>query len=167
MGLSYSSLNTAKGALSSLGITLGQFTAGTHPLVIRYFRGVFNLRPPSRQSTQIWDVGVVLNYLRKLSPVKQLSLKDLTLKFTMLFALVNAARVQTVHLLCIRDLRKSSSEFIVQFDELLKQSRHSFDCSSVHLKAYPPDRRLCIYTVLKEYLLRTKHIRQRSEKKNC
>lgn len=32
-GLSYSSINTARSALSSMGIMLGTFTAGTHPIV--------------------------------------------------------------------------------------------------------------------------------------
>ena len=34
----------------------------------------------------------------------------------------------------------------------------------MHLKAYPPDRRLCVFTVLKEYLYRTKHLRKDSSK---
>ena len=42
---------------------------------------------------------------------------------------------------------------------MLKQSRPSSTSSIISFKAYPPDRRLCIYTVLKEYLLRTKMMR--------
>lgn len=164
-GLGYSSLNTARGALSSMGITFGHFTAGTHPDVVRFMKGVFNLRPPCSRYAEIWDVDKVLRYLQKLSPVRHLNLKDLTLKLTMLLALVNAARVQTVHLLSTVGLKKLRSEFIVQFDSLLKQSRPSFDCSRVHLKAFPPDRRLCIYTVLKEYLKRTKPVRTGTENK--
>ena len=40
-----------------------------------------------------------------------------------------------------------------------------FDCWVVRLKAYPPDRRLCVYTVLKEYLVRTQDIRGKYENK--
>jgi len=148
-----------------MGIMIGQFTAGTHPLVIRFMKGVYNLRPPCSRYANIWDVNKVLDYLRKLSPVRHLSLKNLTLKLAMLLALVNAARVQTVHLLSTVGLKKLHSEFVVHFDSLLKQSRPGFDCSRVHLKAFPPDRRLCIYTVLKEYLKRTKELRQHNENK--
>lgn len=162
-GLSYSSLNTARAALSSLGITLGSFTAGTHPTVVRFMKGVFNRKPPKPKYTHTWDVDKVLNFLRKLSPVKHLNLKDLTLKLTMLMVLTNAARVQTIHLLSVKNVKKFSSEFVLQFRDLLKQSRPGFVCSLFKLKAYPPDRRLCVYTVLKEYLLRTKTLRKNVE----
>ena len=79
-GLSYSSLNTARGALSSLGIKIEDYAIGKHPLVIRFLRGVYNLQPTLPRYTNTWDVEKVLSVLRKLSPVKHLSLKDLTLK---------------------------------------------------------------------------------------
>jgi hypothetical protein len=139
------------------------FTAGTHPVVIRFMRGVYNTRPPGPKYSYTWDIDKVLVYLRKLSPVKHLSLKDLTLKLTMLMVLTNAARAQTVHLLSVHKVKKFSSEFVLQFKGLLKQSRPGFDCSLFHLKAYPPDRRLCVYTVLKEYLSRTRTLRNKGD----
>ena len=44
------------------------------------------------------------------------------------------------------------------------QSRPGNRNPQIHLKAYPPDRRLCVFTVLKEYLYRTKHLRKDSSK---
>lgn len=44
-GVGYESVNTARGALSSLGIVLDGCRAGNHPLVNRLLRGIFNLRP--------------------------------------------------------------------------------------------------------------------------
>jgi hypothetical protein len=46
-----------------------------------------------------WDVSNVLGYLRKLSPIKFISLKDLTLKLVMLIAIIKASRVKSLHLL--------------------------------------------------------------------
>ena len=159
--LGYSSINTARGALSALNITLDGKLAGSHPLVIRFLKGVFNLRPPLQTKlSYIWDVSLVTEYLKKLSPVKELSLKDLTLKLTMLIALTTAARVQSIHLLSVNSMVKGKNEFIFEFTSLLKQSRPGFKLSPIHMKAYPPDRRLCIYFVLKEYLSRTKHLRK-------
>ena len=77
----------------------------------------------------------------------------------MLLALTNAARCDNVHKLTVHELKKTSSEFILQFSSLIKQSRPGFECSFLRVKAYPPDRRLCCYFVLKEYLARTKIIR--------
>ena len=83
----------------------------------------------------------------------------------MLIALTNAARLQTIHLLSVNNFTKFKSEFVFKLDNVLKQSRPGFDCSVLRLKAYPPDRRLCVYTVIKEYLVRTKDIREKSENK--
>jgi len=77
-GVGYSALNTARCALSTI-IVFGNITAGSHPLVIRFMKGVYNLRPPQARYVSIWDPAVVLQYLRKLSPAKFLTLKDLTL----------------------------------------------------------------------------------------
>ena len=162
--LGYSALNTARGALSSLGIRCEGHLIGAHPDVVRFMKGVYNRRPPIPRYTHTWDLNVVLNFLRKLSPVKFLTLKDLTLKLTTLIAITNAARVQTLRLLSVNNMKKVKSEYIFTFDSLVKQSRPGFDYSVIHLKCYPPDRRLCTYTVLKEYLSRTNKIREKGRK---
>lgn len=162
-GLSYSSLNTARGALSSLGIKIEDYAIGKHPLVIRFLRGVYNLRPTLPRYTHTWDVEKVLSVLRKLSPVKHLSLKDLTMKLCMLIALTNAARIQSLHLLSVNSVQKFSSEFVFHFEGLLKQCRPGYKSPVLSVKSYPPDRRLCAYTVLKEYLARTKILRRHSK----
>jgi hypothetical protein len=181
-GLSYSSLNTTRGALSSLGIKIEDYAIGKHPLVIRFLRGVYNLRPTLPRYTHTWDVEKVLSVLRKLSPVKHLSLKELTMKLCMLIALTNAAslkdltmklcmlialtngaRIQSLHLLSVNSVQKFSSEFVFHFEGLLKQCRPGYKSPVLSVKSYPPDRRLCAYTVLKEYLARTKILRRHSK----
>ena len=117
---------------------------------------------PTPRYTDIWSVDTVLTYLRKMLPVRKLSLKDLTMTLVMLIALTNVARVQIIHMLSVNSFKKSSSEFAFKVENLLKQSWSSFGCSVFKLKAYPPDRRVCVYTVLKEYLVRTKDIRKDS-----
>jgi hypothetical protein len=86
------------------------------------------------------------------------------MKLVMLIAITNAARAQTIHLLSVNNMKKFSSQFVFKFDALLKQSRPGADFSTFVLKAYPPDRRLCVYTVLKEYLSRTKPVRCKTNK---
>jgi len=162
-GLSYSSINTARGALSALGIKIEEHAIGKHPLVIRYLKGVFNTRSSTPRYTHTWDVDKVLCCLRKLSPVRYLGLKDLTLKLCMLIALTNAARIQSIHLLCVNSVKKFNSEFVFVFEGLLKQSRPGYRNPVLTIKAYPPDRRLCTYTVMKEYISRTLLLRKHSK----
>lgn len=159
LGLGYSTINTTRGALSAFGIKIDGILVGKSPLVIRYLRGVYNLRPSVPRYSCTWDVDKVLLVLRRLSPVKSLNLKELTLKLTMLIALTGAARTQSIHLLSVQNCVKLRSEFVFKYDGLLKQSRPNKREMFVHFKAYPPDRRLCIYTVVKEYLKRTRLFR--------
>ena len=90
-GVGYDSVNTARGALSSLGIVVDGCRAGNHPLVNRLLRGIFNLRPPLPRFAETWDVQPVLQHLRTMDPLNSLSLKDLTFKLVMLMALTQAA----------------------------------------------------------------------------
>jgi hypothetical protein len=156
--LGYSALNTARASLSALGFIIDGHAIGSHPVIIRFMKGVFNLRPPAPRHDYVWDVTIVLRFLRKLSPVKYLSLKDLTCKLCMLICLSCAARIQTVHALKLSCMQKKSS-FVFNFDTLLKTCRPVFRRPNIVLKAYPADKKLCVYTVIVEYLKRTFHLR--------
>jgi hypothetical protein len=153
-GLGYSAINTARGALTALLTTGKRQTIGNHPLVVRFMKGLFETCPPQPRYTSTWDVAVVLSYLKTQSPVKTLSLKSLTLKLTMLLALVTAQRVQTLQLLDLEMLQKGK-HFCFSFREPLKHSREGRPATIIELVPYPPDRRLCVITVLNEYVLRT------------
>ncbi|CAG2237781.1 unnamed protein product [Mytilus edulis] len=122
-------------------------------------KGVYNLRPTKSKNICVWDVSLVLNYLRKLSPVNMLTLQEVTLKLVMLIALTNATRVQTLKFLSVDCMEKLRDEFVFHLDVLLKQSRPGYKNPDVKLRAFPPDRRLCVYTVLKEYIKRTEILR--------
>jgi hypothetical protein len=104
-GLSYSSLNTARRALLALGIKLDGTSVGSHALVIRYMKGVYNIRRTKSKYSGTWGVSLVLRQLKKWSPVKTLSLKQLTLKLTMLIAVTNAARAQSIHLISVNNMK--------------------------------------------------------------
>ena len=74
-GVGYSAVNTARSALSSIIILPDGQTFGEHPLVRRFLKGVFELKPSLPKYKEIWDVAIVLNHLKTLSPVTEMSLK--------------------------------------------------------------------------------------------
>lgn len=59
--LSYSTLNTARSALSSILHVDTCRNFGSHPLTVRFMKGVFEKRPPHPRYNKIWDVSLVLN----------------------------------------------------------------------------------------------------------
>ena len=73
-GLGYSGLNTARSSLSSI-ITLSNNTNfGTHPMVCRFLKGVFENRPSLPKYNKIWDARLVLDYLKTFQTPENLTL---------------------------------------------------------------------------------------------
>lgn len=162
-GLSYESINTARSALSAIGIVVDGFSVGQHPLIRRFCKGSFNLRPPKVRYSEIWDVGKTIKYLKTLFPVKLLSLKMLTLKLAMLIALTQASRAQSLQLLTLQNLREGSEFYVLQYKQSLKQSKPGRPVPYVTLKAFTPDRSLCVVHTLKEYIDRTRTLRNEEQ----
>ena len=103
-------------------------------------RGVFNLQPQVLRYKEIWDVCVVLSYLRQLFPARDLPHKRFTLKLCMLIALVSVQQVQTLQKLKIDFLtpKENSVSFCVK--DLLKQSTPGNNGCVMKLHAYTPER---------------------------
>ena len=94
----------------------------------------------------------------------KLSLKELTLKLVMLIALTKAARPQTIHLLSVKNLKKTSQMFTLSLAHLQKHDRPGTQLKSVNIEIYPNDKSLCTYTHLEEYLKRTSSVRNSEER---
>ena len=62
LSISYSSINTARSALSLILPRNGCGSFGQHFLVKKFIRGVYNLRTPAPKYSYIWDVSVVLEF---------------------------------------------------------------------------------------------------------
>ena len=157
-GIGYSAINTARSALSTFVILDGK-PAGQHPLVIRLLKGVFNSRPSLPRTNVTWDPEILLKFLRKLSPVAKLSLYLLTLKTTALIWLLTGQRCQSLNLIDIRNVTITDHYVKFRWGDRLKTTRPGFQQEEIKVMAYAPDRKLCIVTVLKRYLLVTQKLR--------
>ena len=157
-GLGYSSLNTARSALSTY-ICCEGVSIGAHPFIKKFMKGVFQLRPALPRNTVTWDTDIVINFLRTLSPVRRLDFKKLTFKFVTLLALLSGQRCQTLHAIKLENIILTENMVKIKIDTLLKQSRPGHHLDELRFKGYAPDRRICIVTVLKEYLQRTRTVR--------
>lgn len=159
--MGYESINMARGTLSAIGIMVEGCRAGNHPLVNRFLRGVFNLRPSTPRYATTWDVKLVLQKIRLMEPLHSLTLKDLSLKMVMLMAMTQAARIQTLHLLLV-NMAFGEESVSVLLGGNIKQCRPKFNVRTIVFKAYPQDYRLCVVKAMKEYIERTERLRTES-----
>ena len=65
-GSQYSSITLACSALASVVTLRGYATLSYHPLIKRFIKGVFHLRPPKPKYSSIWDADILLKYWQKI-----------------------------------------------------------------------------------------------------
>ena len=157
-GLGYSGLCTARSALSSV-ITIDDKPLGQHHLIKRFMKGVFHLRPSLPRYSVTWDVEKVLCSLKDYGESKSISLKDLTLRCTVLFCLLSGQRIQSIHLIHVDNLEFRNHCLVVRLGDLLKQSRRNYHVGELVFSSFPEEENLCILGNIREYLDRTKPIR--------
>ena len=113
-GASYSTVNSARSAISKYHHGFNGVPAGQHSLVCQSVRAVFRLRPPIPKYLETFDIVQVFDYLKSLPPNPELSLKALSYKALFLLIASSLSRVSSVaqlgpHLL----VYKVSTEFII------------------------------------------------------
>ena len=157
-GRSYSTMNTIRSAISSVA-SINDKPAGQHPLVKRFMKAVFQLRPALPRHHCTWDPELVLHHIRSLGSNENLSMIGLSRKLVMLMLLVSGQRGQALHLLDIRNMSITNSRVSFAIGDLMKTSRPGQHTSGLGFHAYPPDKLLCVYNAILSYLKRTEHSR--------
>ena len=158
LGLGYSSLNTARSALSAVLRTEDGRPIGKHPVVIRFLKGIFELRTPVPRYQQTWDVSILLSYFKEAEQNSSLPLKDLTVKLCALLLLSSAQRVQTIHSVKLSCIRAKEDGYVVHIVDKMKTSRPGFHQPPLQFFKYS-DEKLCVVNCLREYISRTADLR--------
>ena len=99
-----------------------------------------------------------LTFLKTMSPNSSLSLMELSLKLSMLLALVSIQRKQTLLQLNINNeyLKKSDEEFVFILSRHVKKCRPNYSIPPVIIPRYTLDTDICPYVCLEDYIERAK-----------
>ena len=157
--IGYSSVNTARSALSLIIEARNGISFGSHPLVQRYMTGIFRLKPSLPKYTATYDASRVLYCLKQIGPSEALTLKELSMKLAMLLCLLTANRDQVLPVLDITQMKLGEDRCVFLINEIMKTTRPGKHIPPVELIAYPHDKELCPVTMVEYYLHRTKKIR--------
>ena len=160
-GVGYTAINTARSALSSVITPADKTTFGEHPWVSRFLKGTFELRPSLPRYSTIWDVGIVLKHLQLFPALKDLTLKQLTMNFTMLLALVTAQRTQTLKTRHLMYAGNHDRNYLYHtgHPETTRPGKH---LGPFEIRSFAPDSRLCPVTYTKHYITITHWLRSDS-----
>lgn len=159
-GQGYSVLNTARSALSTFIVSPTGLTIGNSPLVKRFMKGVFELRPSIPRYKYIWDVSIVLNFIGNFYPNEDLSLPVLSFKCVMLLALSSMQRVQTLKAINVTSIKFFTDSVLIPIKSMLKQFRVNKNSLSIILNVFPHEPAICPCATLRHYIARTKSLRK-------
>lgn len=158
-GASYRTINLARSAVSAFLSPSGLESVGSHPLVVRLIRGVFQSRPALPKYQTTWNVDIVINFLADWPSLESSSLTELTLRTVMLLALLTGQRGQTLHQLKVTDISFTIPDCCeIAVSAVLKTSSPRAHLKPMFFKSFE-NKKLCIVSHLKEYLVRTSKLR--------
>ena len=152
--MGYSSACTARSALNPLVSLEGGGDLSSHPLVARLVKGVFHLRPPLPRYSEVWDIGMVITYVRSLGSNDSMPLKDLTLKTVAILSILTSQRVSSVAYLSLSNTFFPPSKVVFVPVKLSKNHRQGRKIRKVTIKAYPGDTRVCAVETVRAYIAR-------------
>ena len=155
--LGYSAVNTCRPALSTF-ISIDFLPIGSHPLVTRFMKGVFSLKPSLPKNNVVWDVNIFLEYLRTLSTNDGLDLKCLTLKTVTLTALLTGQRCQSIHAMDLSYMTIHDDYIKFKFGKKLK-TRPGIHMPEITITNFAADKQLCLPNIIKLYIHRTAELR--------
>ena len=163
-GMSHSTIGSARSALSAYLPLFDGHELGSHPLVVRLMKGIFERKPSLPKYAFTWDVGQVLRYLKALPVSSELSFKLFTYRLVMLLSLLTAQRGQSIHLLVLKDIYLDPALTFcrISYSAKHKTTRQGFHAKPAEIAAYP-DKKLCLVDHLHRYILSTNKLRSSDE----
>ena len=162
-GLEYSTLNVYRSAISAYHPPVDGVKVGQHPLIQQFMKGAFNMRPPQPKYNETWDVGKVLQHIKTLGKNEDMSLKDLTLKMTMLAALTTANRAHELSSLNPKGMIDKGDSLVFTLTKLTKSAKPGRPPIKITWAEYELDRDLDVVACARQYIDRTAGFRVAQE----
>lgn len=154
-GAAHSSLNCYRSAIYLL---IGPEVDQDHR-VMRFFKGVYSLRPSKPKYDCTWDPKIVLNYLSSLPSNEEMPLKRLGMKLICLLALITGHRMQTFSLIKIENIEKQMNSVQIKIPDRIKTTGRNRNQPILHFPYYVKNKQICAATALDCYMRRTQSIR--------
>lgn len=125
----------------------------------RYLKGISNLRPSAPKYNVTWDTEPLLTYLRSLFPLDTLSFQSLSAKLATLLLLSTGQRMQTIHSIVLDNIISTPSGFTILITNRIKTSGIKSKQPCLNIPYFKEDNSLCVASVLKFYINKTKNLR--------
>ena len=142
-----------KSAINSRVVIPPYQCLGDHPTIKKFFKGIFNLRPPQPKLSFVWDVKLVFDHFRDMPSNEELSDKQLTHKLVMLLLLLGGQRLNTIHNYSVNKMIITTTSVTFAPEMPLKHSKTGRKMDVFLYRAYE-ERKLCVVKCIIDYVRR-------------
>ena len=147
----YRSICNARSALNNI-IYLPEFSdISQYPLIKKFIKGIFNLRPPQPRYEEIWNVSIVIQFIDEWGYNDYLSLKQLTIKTATILLLLSGERINTLSSFDIKNMIIGEHKCIFIPSKLLKHSRPCYVNKPVKFYEHEENLNICPVKTIKHY----------------
>lgn len=154
-GAKYGTLNSTRAAIS----LICKNDLSKNPLLSRFLRGCYKRRPSQPKYSVTWDTEQVLSYIKNISDLRNLKLKEHCEILTTLLILITAHRLQTLAMINIDNIIKTNSGFKIKIPDLIKTSKPGKEQPVLSIPFLKQDKEVCVATILLQYLEKTEELR--------
>ena len=157
--LAYTTVNTARSALSFYFNYFKGVEVGKIPLVCALLDGYAREHPPTPKYVLTWDVNILLRKFRLLEGNSKLDLNVLSFKVVTLLSITTAARGQAIHDFCLSRATWEDDRVVFLLSKPMKNYVKGAPLEMITIFKFQADRKICPYRALREYMFRTKPLR--------
>ena len=157
-GVGYISVNSTRSALSSIIKPVCNVPFGKSPLVCRFLKGIFNIRPALSRYVTTWDVAKIFTFIKSKPTLTNCDLKTHSHRLAILLCLTTGQRDQNIKCLNLDCIKISSDKVVLFVPETLKTTRPGHHLPPIELKTFK-DSELCVVAHLKQYIKMTASFR--------
>ena len=129
---------------------------GKHPIVTRMLKGIFRTSPALPRYICIYDVEIVIKFLKSLPHSEEITLKWLTLKLVTLLALLSTHRCQTLNSLSIEHMDINIQQVTFYIPKVIKNTTTMFHPKPIIPQVFPADEKICPVRNIVEYIKASK-----------
>lgn len=163
-GKSYQTILGYRSAINTIATVEHYSDICQHPLMHRFIRGVFNIRPPLPKYTKIWDVSIVLSYIRQLGDNEVMPMLKLSMKVATLLMLLSGKRCNSIDAFDIEYMQLRTDFCIFYPTRLLKHDRPGRPLKAITYRAFHQDKLLCPVQAIADYYVRRSELNSTSSK---
>lgn len=159
-GRSVATIASHKAALTTaLDVLEGQERWSNNPLVSRFMKGMFRIKPPKTKLVHTWDVQKVLDALSGAEDNTKIDLAFLTRKVTFLLAICSPRRVSELAALNLKDSLREAERWTF-FLEYRNKNRSSGPAHKAVYEVFPENPKICPVRCMAAFLRRTETLRR-------